>query len=208
MRRTGGGARRRCSILAITACMAGCAGSSSALHHGNPVRYLITVDQLVEPNFTVSTSAGIVNASALAGGDAAAAAALSQDGLESAARVEFQRAEDFSIANGPIDVAATVERFASDSGAAGAYRAAVRQLDGRSGATPISTGPLGDSAHAISVVKTTAGGLSAVELTIEWRVGNLVNIVVARGRYGGTRLEDALVLANRQTANEVNVPGA
>jgi hypothetical protein len=208
MRRAGGGARGAVSILAIAACVAGCAGSSSGLHRGNPVRYLITVDQLVEPNFTVSTSAGVVDASALAGGDAAAAAALSRDGLQSAARVEFQRAEDFSIANGPIDVVATVERFASDSGAANAYGADVRQLDGRSGATPTSTGPLGDSAHAISVVKTTAGGLSAVEITIEWRVGNLVNIVVARGRYGGTRLEDALVLANRQTANEVNVPGA
>ena len=208
MRRAGGGARRAVPLLAIAACVAGCAGSSSGLHSGNPVRYLITVDQLVEPNFTVSTTAGIVNASALAGGDAAAAAALSHDGLQSAARVEFQRAEDFSIANGPIDVLATVERFKDDAGASSAYGADVRQLDGRGGATPTSTGPLGDAAHAISVVRTTTGGLSAVEITIEWRVGNLVNIVVARGRYGGTRLEDALMLANRQTANEVNIPGA
>ena len=208
MRRAGGRARRAIPLLAIAACVAGCAGSSAGLHSGNPVRYLITVDQLVEPNFTVSTTAGVADASALAGGDAAAAAALAQDGLQSAARVEFQRAEDFSIANGPIDVVATVERFKDVAGASSAYGADVRRLDGRPGATPISTGPLGDSAHAISVVRTTADGLSAVEITIEWRVGNLVNIVVARGRYGGTRLEDALVLANRQTANEVNIPGA
>ena len=56
------------------------------------------------------------------------------------------------------------------------------------------------------MVKTTPAGFPAVEITIEWRIGNLVNIIVARGRYGGTRLDDALVLAARQTANEVGVP--
>jgi hypothetical protein len=208
VRRAGGGTRRALLLLAVGVCLAGCTSSSSGLHTGTPLGYLITVDQLVEPNFTVSTTAAVVDASALAGGDATAAAALSHDGLQSAARVEFQRAEDFSIANGPIDVVATVERFATGSGASTAYGADVRQLDGRSGATPVSTGPLGDEAHAISVVRTTAGGLSAVEIPLEWRVGNLLNIIVARGRYGGTRLDDALVLANRQTANEVNAPGS
>jgi hypothetical protein len=208
MRRAGGLARRALPLLALVACLAGCTGPSSGLYTGNPIRYLITVDQLVEPNFSVSSTAALVDASALASGDTATAAALSHDGLRSAARVEFQRAEDFSIANGPIDIVATVERFGSDAGASSAYTADVRRLDGASGATPISTGPLGDEAHAISVVKTTSGGLSAVEITIEWRVGNLINIIVARGRYGGTRLDDVLVLANRQTANEVNVPGS
>jgi len=206
MRRAGGLARRALPVFALVACVAGCAGSGSGLYTGNPVRYLIALDQLVEPNFSVSSTAAFVDASALAGGDTAVAAALSHDGLHSAARVEFQRAEDFSIANGPIDIVATVERFGSDAGASTAYNADVRRLDGGSGATPISTGPLGDETHATSVVKTTSGGLSAVEITIEWRVGNLINIIVARGRYGGTRLEDVLVLANRQTANEVNVP--
>jgi hypothetical protein len=206
MRRAGGWARRALPLLAVVACMAGCTSSSSGVHTGNPIGYLITVDQLAEPNFTVSTAAALVDASVLAGGDAATMAALSHDGLQTAARVEFQRAEDFTIANGPIDLVATVERFAAETGTSSAYGTDVRQLDGGSGTTPISTGPLGDEAHAISVVKTTTGGLSAVEITIEWRVGNLLNIIVARGRYGGTRLEDVIVLANRQTANEVNVP--
>jgi len=209
MRRTGEWARRALPLLALVVCLAGCTtSSSSGLRTGNPLRYLITVDQLVAPNFTVSSTAALVDASALAGGDTITAAALSHDGLQSAARVEFQRAEDFTIANGPIDIVATVEQLAADAGASSAYSADVQQLDHRSGATPISTGPLGDEAHAISVVKTTPGGLSAVEITIEWRVGNLVNIIVARGRYGGTRLDDVLVLANRQTANEVDVSGA
>ena len=93
-------------------------------------------------------------------------------------------------------------QFASVAGATSAYGAGIRRLNAMPGATPTSTGPLGDEAHAISVVKTTTGGLSAVEITLEWRVGNIVNIIITRGRYGGTRLDDALVLANLQTANE------
>jgi hypothetical protein len=183
--------------------MAGCTSSDAALRTGNPLRYLITIDQLTAPNFTVAAAAAVVNASALTNGDSTTAAALSRDGLQSAASVAYQRAEDFSTANGPIDIGATVERFAAVAGASSAYRLGIQLLDTRSGATPTSTGPLGDAAHAISVVKTAPGGLAAVEITIEWRVGNLVNIIVARGRYGGTRLGDVLVLANRQTANEV-----
>ena len=208
MRRAGGWARRTLLLVGLLSCLAGCTDSSPGPYTGNPIHYLITVDQLLEPNFSASSTAALVDASVLASGDLAAAAALSHDGLHAAARVEFQRAEDFTVANGPIDIVATVERFGADAGASSAYAADVRQLDGLPGATPISTGPLGDEAHAISVVKTTSGGLSAVEITIEWRVGNLVNIIVARGRYGGTRLDDVLVLANRQTANEVSVPGS
>jgi hypothetical protein len=51
-------------------------------------------------------------------------------------------------------------------------------------------------------VRTAAGGLQAVEITVVWRVGNLVNIIIARGRYGGLRLDDALLIANVQTQNE------
>jgi len=202
MRRAGGRGRRAGQLVALLLVAAGCAGPHAALLTGNPLRYLIGIDQLVAPNFTAFTTAALVDASALAGGDIATATALTHDGLHSAARVEYQRAEDFSTANGPLDVVATVERFAGVAGARTAYLAGVRQLDAGPGATPTSTGPLGDDAHAISVVKTTSGGLSAVEITVEWRVANLVNIIVARGRYGGTRLDDVLVLADRQTANE------
>ena len=62
--------------------------------------------------------------------------------------------------NGPIDVVATVERFASIGGASSAYGASVRRLDAIPGAVPTSTGPLGDEAHAISVVRTTSSGHS------------------------------------------------
>jgi hypothetical protein len=199
MRRLGGWGL---AVLAFVVALSGCGSAGAVLATGNPTAYLVTIDQLVAPDFTVSSAATHVDAATLADGDSALAAALSKAGLQTAASVEYQRAEDFSTANGPLDVVATAMQFASVAGATSAYVAGVRQLDALPGATPTSTGPLGDQAHAISVVKTTTGGLSAVEITVEWRVGNIVNIIIARGRYGGTRLDDALVLANLQTANE------
>ena len=189
-------------MLALVIVLSACGSARVALATGNPTRYLITIDQLVAPDFTVSSAATHVDATTLANGDASMTAALDKDGLKTAASVEYQRAADFSTANGPLDVVATAMQFASVAGATSAYSAGVSQIDALPGATPTSTGPLGDEAHAISVVKTTTGGLSAVEITVEWRVGNIVNIIITRGRYGGTRLDDALVLANLQTANE------
>ncbi len=143
-----------------------------------------------------------VDAATLAGGDATIGAALTKDGLQAAASVEYQRAVDFSTSNGPLDIVATIARFATVAGATSAFNTGVGQLGAVPGAVAASTGPLGDEAHSISVVKPTPGGISAVEITVEWRVGNLLNIIVARGRYGGTRLDDALVLAGVQTQNE------
>lgn len=204
MRRLGGWGL---AAFAFVVMLSGCGSAGATLATGNPTSYLITIDQLIAPNFTVSSAAKHVTADTLANGDSAVAASLATDGLTSAASIEYQRAADFSTANGPLDVVATAMQFASVAGATSAYTAGVRQLDALPGATPTSTGPLGDEAHAISVVKTTTGGLSAVEITLEWRVDNIVNILVTRGRYGGTRLDDALVLANLQTANENHAIG-
>jgi hypothetical protein len=184
-----------------------CGSTALSVSTGDPVHDLITLDQLVAPDFTVTSPAAHVDASTLAGGDATLASALTDGGLQSAASVEYQRGDDFSTSNGPIDVVATAERFASIGGATSAYTATVRQLDAVAGAVPTSTGPLGDEAHSTSVVRTTSGGLQAVEITVVWRVDNLVNIIIARGRYGGTRLDDALILANLQTQNEAGPAG-
>jgi hypothetical protein len=202
MRAAGGWAPRLLCTLAAVVAVAGCAAATTGLYTGNPLHDLIGIDQLVAPDFTVSSPAAAVQAAALAGGDADVATALHHDGLQAAASVEFQRADEFATANGPLDVVATVERFAGIAGATSAYEAGIARLDALAGATPTSTGPLGDQAHAVSIVKAAPGGLSAVEITVEWRVGNLVNLIVARGRYGGTRLDDVLVLAGEQTANE------
>jgi hypothetical protein len=192
------------TIAAVVTAIAldACGSASPSLSTGDPLHDLITIDQLVAPDFTVTSPPAHVGAATLAADDSSVASALSKDGLQSAARVEYERAVDFGVSNGPIDVVATVERFADVSGASSAYGVSVRQVDAIQGAVATSTGPLGDEAHAISIVRTTSSGLEAVEITVVWRVGNLVNFVVARGRYGGTRLDNALVLAGLQTENE------
>jgi hypothetical protein len=202
MRPVGGVSGRILPVLLAVLVLGACGSDASALSTADPLHYLITIDQLVAPDFTVSTAAAHVSATSIANGDDTLAQALSWNGLQSAASVEYQRDVDFSTSNGPIDVVATVERFGSVSGASSAYSVTVRYLDAIQGAVPTSTGPLGDQAHAINVVKNTASGIAAVEVTVVWRVGNLVNLMVARGRYGGTRLDDALVLAGLQTQNE------
>jgi hypothetical protein len=184
-----------------------CGSDGLSLATGDPLHDLITLDQLVAPDFTVSSPAAHVDASTLAGGDASLATAITAAGLQSAASVEYQRGIDFSTSNGPLDVVATVMRFASIAGATSAYGANVKQIDAMSGAVPTSTGPLGDEGHSVSVVRTTSGGLQAVEITVVWRLGNLVNIIIARGRYGGTRLDDVLILAGVQTQNESSSVG-
>jgi hypothetical protein len=200
-RKSGWGGRVLATLIPAIA-LAGCAGAAPSLSTADPVHDLLTIDQLVVPGFTVTSPAAHVVATALGAGDAALTSALTVNGLQSAASIEFQRNIDFGTSNGPIDIVATVERFAAVSGASSAFVASVRHCDAVAGAVPTSTGPLGDAAHAISVVRTTPGALQAVEITVVWRVRNLVNIMVVRGRYGGTRLNDALVLAGLQTQNE------
>jgi hypothetical protein len=202
MRPVGGWGVRIAVLLLSSTALAACGGDGPSPAAGDPLHYLITLDQLVAPGFTITTPAAHVDTTALGEGDAALASALAAEGLRSAARVEYQRSVDFGTSNGPIDIVATVERFAGAAGASSAYATTVRQLDATQGAVPTSTGPLGDEAHSISVVRTTSGGLQAVEITVVWRVDNLVNLIIARGRYGGTRLDDALILAGLQAQNE------
>ncbi len=201
MRPIGGRSVRLLAALVPMIAVAACGSDSAALSTADPLRSLLTIDQLVSPDFTVSVAAAHVGATALAGGDPTLAQALMSDGLQSAASVEYQRGVDFGTSNGPIDVVATVERFGGIAGASSGYAATVAHLDAMQGAVPTSTGPLGDQAHAISVVRSTQAGIAAVEITVVWRSGNLVSVIVARGRYGGTRLNDALVLAGLQNQN-------
>jgi hypothetical protein len=163
----------------------------------------VKLTDLPSPGFTIITPAHAADAAELAGNNATRAVRLTQDGLQAGAAVRYFRAIDLATANGPIDVVNTVERFASAAEAGTVYATDVQDLDAAVGAAAISTGGLGDEAHAVSLVRTAASGVQAVQITLEWRVANLVNIIVVRGRYGGTRLDDGLVLAHRTTTREL-----
>jgi hypothetical protein len=173
---------------------------------GQAAAYLLTIDQMVSPDFTVDTRPHGLSARDIAGADSARARQLAaSDLLDAAAEDLFRATGTLANSNGPLQVSDTVERFASAGGAAAAYGADVARLDALAGATPTSTGSLGDAAHAITRTATSASGTTAIEITVEWRVENVVNVLLVRGRDGGTRPDDAFLLAHRQTATELGV---
>ncbi len=188
------------AVVATLLAACGDAPSEGAQLTTPPQHYLLTVDDLVTPDFTAVEPAHSIDAATFAG--PLGAARMARDGFQAAASVRFFRGVDLSVANGPVEIIDMAARFAGSSGAADCYSGGVAALDATHGAVPISTGVLGDAAHADSVTRTATSGVTAVQLTVEWRDGNVVNVLVVRGRYGGTRLDDALVLAHRVAARE------
>jgi hypothetical protein len=186
------------ALVALT--VTGCAGAAASPTLGaQPTHYLVTLDQLPAPGFTVTEPTHGETVAALAGGDPALAAALRSAGLTASARARFSRTADVAIANGPIDIVETVAAFAGTGGAHQAFAAWAHQLDGVAGAVPMSAGGLGDEAHAVSVQRSDTG-VQLVQITVLARVANDLDLVVVSGRYGGTRLDDALPIVQRITA--------
>ena len=177
----------RTTALAVLTGIGLSACGGVATFTADPAHYVLRLDQLVTANFSVLMPLRHL--------DTAGAA------YQSAATIEFGREVNFDTANGPLEVSSTVERFAGVDAAAAAYMHDIAARDA-TGETALSTGPLGDAAHADSLVRDSPAGPQAVEITVEWRTANLVNILVVRGRYGGTRLLDGLTLAHRQSANQ------
>ena len=192
----------RMPTLAVAATLlAACGPAVQAPGYGrDPQTYLLTIDQLVSPGFVAQAPPVHQDASAVAHGEAVVAQRLVHSGLLAAATVSYARTVDFPTSNGPVVIIDTVERFASTEGASMSFTADVDARDAMRGEVATSAGMLGDQAHADSLVMTAPDGIAAVQITLEWRVANVVVVLVLRGRYGGTRLEDALLLAHRQTS--------
>jgi hypothetical protein len=191
--------------LAVAVVLSACgdaAAGGPALLTAAPTAYLLTIDELVSPDFAAVEPAHTVTGTELASGDAAVRHELVANGLSSAAREGFFRQADLRTVNGPVEVIVTVEAFRSVAGAQRTIAGDVRRRDASAGEAAISTGPLGDTAHADSDVTIATDGVRVVQFVVEWRVRNLVNLIVVRGRDGGTRLDDALLLARRMTAGE------
>ncbi|MEA2672523.1 MAG: hypothetical protein QOG45_2743, partial [Chloroflexota bacterium] len=101
-----------------------------------------------------------------------------------------------------LDVVATVAAFAAAAGAHGGMSRVVAGLDARPGAGAESVGDLGEESHAVTETALAADGTRVVQVTVVWRVANLVNEMAVRGRLGGTGLGDAIAIARRQSAAE------
>ncbi len=184
----------------VAAGLSGCDAAATSVHlSAAPTQYLVRLDQLPSPDFSVEDAAHTVDAPAFARTNTDLAATATKSGLQSAAEVRYFRSvSSFSSSNGPIDVVAFVGRFGDADGASAYYNAAINADDAAKGSSAISTGPLGDAAHASLTIANDVDGVEAVQYVIQWRTSNLVNTVLVRGRYGGTRLDDALAVAREQ----------
>jgi hypothetical protein len=177
------------------------------LLRGAPAGYVLRLDQLPAAGFVADASPHPVDATALAGA-AEVVSALRSAGLSGAASAHYVRAVPvLATANGPLDVVATVAAFSAVSGAHDAMGRLVAQIDGRPGAGVVSAGDLGAESHAVTETATASDGTRVVQVTVIWRVANLVNEMAVRGRLGGTGIGDAVVIAHRQADGEQPAAG-
>jgi len=196
------------ALVALAVLLGGCGSPTSPLLlRGDPRGYLLSLEQLPSPDFTVYSGAAATDAGWL---DTGSAATLTRDGFQAAATVEYLRQGelvDLATSNGPITLTSAVARFASPGGAAAAVGSLASALNARAGAVPLSTGPLGDGGHAVSN-SATLDSVAVVRITVVWRVANLVNSLAADGRSGGLDLDQLLPVARAQTAAEQASTGA
>jgi len=167
--------------LLLAACGSG-GSPPAALHTAAPATYLLSLDELRTPGFTVAEGPHDT------AGDCAAATVR-----------YFREVPELALSNGPLDVRSTVLRCGSIAQATAAYAAAVKRTDAVGGETPESAGVLGDAAHA-DTLRVSSAGVGLVEVTLSWRSANLVSTLVIRERDAGNPLADALILAHAEAA--------
>ena len=165
--------------------------------------YLLTLDELRVPGFTVDEPAHTLGYDSASAGDPQLSTALHAAALQDAATTRFFRdVSELGTANGFIDVRSTVLRFPATGAAHRAYLAETRHTDAVPGIVAESTDALGDEAHAGQLTVTSPDGVQLIEVTVVVRNANLVELLIVRGRLGGTSLADALTLAHRQLSGQ------
>jgi hypothetical protein len=166
------------------------------------VSYVLRLDQLPAAGFTAVMTPRVVDAGTLSK-QAAVVAAIRRDGLTGVAGAEYvDEVPVLATANGPLDVVATVAGFSAASGAHAAMASLAADLDALAGSSGISAGDLGVESHAVTQTATATDGTPVVQVTVLWRVANLVNELAVRGRVGGTGIGDAVDIAGRQANGE------
>lgn len=201
---------RRLALIGLGAVLLGCSSATStgatasqvALRTGSPESYLLRLDDLPLPGFTVATPTAALTTADVTGGDQVRLDRLHADHFEAGARVRYFRpVGDFANSNGPVDVISTVQRFAGIAGADDAFVAEVQRQDSASGATPLSTGPLGDEGHG-DLTTANANGVTVAQTVLVWRTANLVSVLEVHERLAGSPLTHALTIAQPQVARQ------
>ncbi|HEY0411189.1 MAG TPA: hypothetical protein VGE42_13090 [Candidatus Dormibacteraeota bacterium] len=186
----------------LVGCGGGAAAPGPVLLRGAPSSYVIALDGLPAAGFVAAEPPHPVDASALSG-QAAVQSALRAAGLSGVASAHYVRQVPvLATANGPLDVVPTVAAFAAAAGAHDAMRRVVAELDARPGAGAVSAGDVGEESHAVTETALAGDGTRVEQVTVVWRVANLLNEMAVRGRLGGTGLGDAIAIARRQSAAE------
>ncbi|HEX6492669.1 MAG TPA: hypothetical protein VF112_04100 [Candidatus Dormibacteraeota bacterium] len=164
--------------------------------------YVLRLDQMPTSGYTAAVTPRAVNPSTIYSA-AADVTALRTAGMGGAATARYlQPAPVLATANGPLDVVASVIVFSGVSGAHQGMQRLTAQVDARPGIGQVSAGDLGAESHATTQTATASDGTVVVEITVLWRVANLLNEVVVRGRQGATGVGDAVIIANRQAGAE------
>jgi hypothetical protein len=193
-------------IGVISIWLTACAGNATPAFSAPPENYLLTIDQLQSPGFLIQSAPRSLKAAQLSVVTGQNPAVMRANGFLAGGTVEYFRdAGTLSVSNGPVDVVASAEEFATAGQASNQLRSDVAARESNPKVTPISTGQLGDQAHADTqlAVAPDVDQTTVIQITLEWRMDNLLNILVVRGRYGGARLSDALALARAQIGNAV-----
>jgi len=159
---------------------------------------LLRLDQVGAPDFRVDTPPHALTPSSVESPKVHAPAASATYEVR-----YFRALTELATVNGPIDVIAKAACYSETAGASNAFLHETIARE-RSGGKEVSTGPLGDEARGHEV-RATSGENHLIQITVEWRIGAVVDTVTVRGRDGATRLRDALALASRQLENQLDV---
>lgn len=193
------------ALLAVGGCGGGGSGSGSGTpsptplaHSGQAVDYLLRLDELTLPGFTAASAGAPTDATTLAAGDSALASALAAAGVRSAASARYFRSvPTLATANGPIDVLTTVVVCGGASAALSLFDALTKHFDAVPGAIAVSTGHLGDAGHG-DLLEAAQQTVTVAQVTLTWRSGDLVTMLVVRERDTGSPVQDALIVARPQ----------
>ena len=199
--------RRRSALIAgapaAVAALAACgAAQGGEVLLSDPAHAVLALSDLGTPGFTTLEPPHTVTVT-VCEAHSNTADQLRQNSLQLCAEARYFRYVDAALSNGPIDVSSSVESFPTATSAAAAFAGQAATLTHAAGAEPISAGLLGDDRVAVELSRPGPASLPLVQFSVLWRVADLVAEIVVRGRSGAVRVEDAVLLAQRQTAREL-----